>query len=101
MRSGDFSSVLTQKNALNVFPAKTSCFRQPNLFLRQDAQMPAQKPLEIDPKLLELLVCPLTKGNLTYDRERNELVSRLARLAYPVRDGIPILLPSEARVIEE
>lgn len=63
--------------------------------------MPERKPLEIDPKLLELLVCPLTKGNLTYDRERNELVSRLARLAYPVRDGIPILLPSEARVIEE
>ena len=63
--------------------------------------MPDQKPLEIDPKLLELLVCPLTKGNLTYDRERNELVSRLARLAYPVRDGIPILLPSEARATEE
>ena len=63
--------------------------------------MPERKPLEIDPKLLELLVCPLTKGNLTYDRDRNELVSRLARLAYPVRDGIPILLPSEARLIEE
>jgi uncharacterized protein len=63
--------------------------------------MPDQKPNEIDPKMLELLVCPLTKGNLAYDRERNELVSRLARLAYPVRDGIPILLPSEARVVEE
>ncbi len=63
--------------------------------------MPDQKPTEIDPKMLELLVCPLTKGNLTYDRERNELVSRLARLAYPVRDGIPILLPSEARMVEE
>ncbi len=63
--------------------------------------MPDQKPTEIDPKMLELLVCPLTKGNLVYDRERNELVSRLARLAYPVRDGIPILLPSEARMVEE
>lgn len=63
--------------------------------------MADQKPTEIDPKMLELLVCPLTKGNLTYDRERNELVSRLARLAYPVRDGIPILLPSEARMVEE
>jgi uncharacterized protein len=63
--------------------------------------MPDQKPNEIDPKMLELLVCPLTKGNLAYDRERSELVSRLARLAYPVRDGIPILLPSEARVVEE
>ncbi len=63
--------------------------------------MPDHKPTEIDPKMLELLVCPLTKGNLTYDRDRNELVSRLARLAYPVRDGIPILLPSEARAVEE
>ena len=63
--------------------------------------MPDLAPTEIDPKMLELLVCPLTKGNLTYDRERNELVSRLARLACPVRDGIPILLPSEARAVEE
>lgn len=63
--------------------------------------MPDHKPTEIDAKMLELLVCPLTKGNLTYDRDRNELVSRLARLAYPVRDGIPILLPSEARAVEE
>ena len=63
--------------------------------------MPDHKSTEIDPKMLELLVCPLTKGNLTYDRDHNELVSRLARLAYPVRDGIPILLPSEARTVEE
>lgn len=53
----------------------------------------------VDPKLLELLACPLTKGPLSWDPERNELVSRLARLAYPVRDGIPIMLPSEARPI--
>jgi uncharacterized protein YbaR (Trm112 family) len=51
----------------------------------------------IDPKLLELLACPLTRGPLTYDREHNELVSPLAHLAYPVRDGIPIMLTSEAR----
>jgi uncharacterized protein YbaR (Trm112 family) len=51
----------------------------------------------IDPKLLELLACPLTRGPLTYDSERNELVSPLANLAYPVRDGIPIRLASEAR----
>jgi uncharacterized protein len=63
--------------------------------------MPANEPSDIDPKMLELLVCPLTKGNLTLDRKRNELVSKSAKLAYPVRDGIPILLPSEARVIEE
>lgn len=55
----------------------------------------------LDPKLLELLVCPLTKQSLAYDAEKGELVSRAARLAYPVRDGIPIMLPSEARRIED
>ena len=55
---------------------------------------------EIDPKLLDLLVCPLSKGRLRYDREANELVSDAARLAYPIRDGIPIMLVSEARSIE-
>lgn len=59
----------------------------------------AQRPT--DPKLLELLVCPLTKGLLTYDAARQELVSRHARLAYPIRDGIAIMLPSEARTLEE
>jgi uncharacterized protein YbaR (Trm112 family) len=54
---------------------------------------------DIDVKLLELLACPLTKGPLKWDAERGELVSRLARLAYPVRDGIPVMLPSEARQI--
>ncbi|MFC3753096.1 Trm112 family protein [Aquamicrobium ahrensii] len=56
---------------------------------------------EVDVKLLELLACPLTKGPLTWDPERSELVSRLARLAYPVRGGIPIMLPSEARTLTE
>jgi hypothetical protein len=51
----------------------------------------------LDPKLLEILVCPLTKGPLTYDAERQELISDKAQLAYPIRDGIPIMLPSEAR----
>ena len=54
----------------------------------------------IDPKLLEILVCPVTKGPLEYDRERSELVSRGAGLAYPIRDGIPIMLPDEARQIK-
>lgn len=54
----------------------------------------------VDVKLLELLACPLTKGPLTWDVEKQELVSRLARLAYPVRDGIPVMLPSEARSID-
>jgi uncharacterized protein len=51
----------------------------------------------IDPKLLEILVCPVTKGPLEYDREKQELISRSAKLAYPIRDGIPIMLPDEAR----
>ena len=55
----------------------------------------------MDTKLLELLVCPVTKGPLTYDRERQELVSKSARLAYAVRDGIPILLENEARVLTD
>ncbi len=55
----------------------------------------------VDPKMLELLVCPLTKGRLTLDRERNELVSERGKLAYPIRDGIPIMLMSEARKIED
>lgn len=55
----------------------------------------------VDPKLLEILVCPVTKGPLTYDRERQELVSAQARLAYPIRDGIPIMLPDEARSLDE
>lgn len=55
---------------------------------------------QIDPKMLELLVCPLTKGHLDYDRENSELISKKAKLAYPVREGIPILLASEARVLE-
>jgi uncharacterized protein len=59
----------------------------------------AESP-EVDPRLLEILVCPLTKGPLEYDRARQELVSRKAGLAYPVRDGIPIMLPDEARKLE-
>lgn len=55
----------------------------------------------LDPRLLEILVCPLTKGPLEYDREANELISRKAGLAYPVRNGIPIMLVDEARQIDE
>jgi len=54
----------------------------------------------VDPKLLEILVCPLTKSRLEYDAEKQELVSRAAKLAYPIRDGIPIMLPEEARSLE-
>lgn len=55
----------------------------------------------VDPRLLEILVCPLTKETLAYDRERQELISRGARLAYPIRDGIPIMLPEEARKLDD
>ena len=55
----------------------------------------------LDPKLLEILVCPLTKTSLDYDAERQELISRAAGLAYPIRDGIPIMLPEEARKLDD
>lgn len=54
----------------------------------------------IDPRLLEILVCPLSKASLEYDREKQELISRAARIAYPIRDGIPIMVPDEARPID-
>jgi uncharacterized protein YbaR (Trm112 family) len=54
----------------------------------------------VDPKLLEILVCPLTKGQLEFDATRQELISRKAKLAYPIRDGIPIMLPEEARRLD-
>ena len=56
---------------------------------------------EVDPKMLEMLACPLTKGPLRWNPERGELVSPSARLAYPVRDGVPIMLPSEARALDD
>ena len=57
-------------------------------------------PKLVDPKLLEILVCPLTKGPLEYDSEKQELISRSAKLAYPIRAGIPIMLPEEARRLD-
>jgi len=57
--------------------------------------------MEPDPKLLEILVCPVTKGTLTYDREKQELISRAAGLAFPIRDGIPIMLMGEARELSD
>jgi len=57
--------------------------------------------MDVDPKLLEILVCPVTKGPLIYDRARQELISKKAGLAYPIRDGIPVMLPDEARPLSE
>ena len=54
----------------------------------------------MDPKLLDILVCPVTKGPLVYDKEKQELISKTARLAYPIRDGIPVMLEDEARRLE-
>jgi len=59
---------------------------------------PANEP---DPRLLEILVCPVTRGALVYDRERQELISRAAGLAYPVRDGFPIMIPDDARELTD
>ena len=66
-----------------------------------DTQATGTAEREVDPKLLEILVCPVTKAPLTYDRARSELVSEQARLAYPVRDGVPIMLPDEARRLDD
>jgi uncharacterized protein len=55
---------------------------------------------EVDPRLLEILVCPVTHGPLVYDRDRGELISKNAKLAYPIRDGVPIMLPEEARELD-
>ena len=57
-------------------------------------------PSTVDPRLLEVLVCPVTRGPLSYDREAGELVSKGAKLAFPIRDGVPIMLAEEARSIE-
>ena len=58
-------------------------------------------PRALDPRLLEVLVCPATRGALVHDAERGELISREARLAYPIRDGVPIILPEEARPLRD
>ncbi|WP_309627100.1 Trm112 family protein [Brevundimonas sp.] len=57
-------------------------------------------PSSVDPRLLEVLVCPVTRGRLEYDREANELISKGAKLAFPIRDGVPIMLPEEARSLD-
>lgn len=61
----------------------------------------SQKTGMVDPKLLEILVCPVTKTSLDYDADAQELISRAAKLAYPIREGVPIMLPEEARSLED
>jgi len=75
---------------------KTASLLEPRM-----AMPPSDHPEStVDPKLLEILVCPVTKGPLEFDATRQELISRSAKLAYPIRDGIPIMLPEEARPID-
>lgn len=57
-------------------------------------------PASVDPRLLEVLVCPITRGRLTYDRAANELISPTAKLAFPIREGVPIMLAEEARALD-
>jgi len=68
---------------------------------REDKDTKPAGDRPVDPKLLEVLVCPLTKTSLDYDAKRQELISRAAGLAFPIRDGIPIMLPEEARKLDE
>ncbi len=68
---------------------------------QEKTETPPSGRTDIDPKLLEILVCPVSHTTLRYDRERQELVSEAAGLAYPIRDGIPIMLPEEARRLDE
>jgi uncharacterized protein len=63
--------------------------------------MTTPAPTEPDPRLLEILVCPVTHGPLEYDRAAQELISRGAKLAYPIRDGVPVMLPEEARELDD
>jgi hypothetical protein len=63
-----------------------------------DSPVPAAT---VDPRLLEILVCPVSRGPLVYDRAKGELVSKTARLAYPIRDGVPVMLPEEARALDD
>ena len=69
--------------------------------MSEPASLTPGLPVDVDPRLLEILVCPVTRSTLTYDRAKAELISQSARLAYPIRDGVPIMLPEEARELGE
>ena len=74
---------------------------EPETPKRRAEDQPREPKSGVDPKLLEILVCPVTRETLTYDEAAGELISRGARLAYPIRDGIPIMLPEEARALPD
>ena len=108
-RPQDCELICTRKDAVKLWrlaarrpgPCRSSWKSSRNSGLRWIACSTQSYHRPMDPKLLELLVCPVTKGHLDYDRQRQELLSRSARLAYPIRDGIPILLEEEARTLSD
>ena len=69
--------------------------------LTPDASPEPQPMAAVDARLLEVLICPVSRGPLIYDRERGELISTVARLAYPIRDGVPVMLAEDARALDE
>ena len=68
--------------------------------MSEPTSVPETPDVDVDPRLLEILVCPVTRGPLEFDRVRGELISKGAKLAYPIRDGVPIMLPDEARELD-
>lgn len=68
--------------------------------MSEPTAVPETPEVDVDPRLLEILVCPVTRGPLEFDRARGELISKGAKLAYPIRDGVPIMLPDEARDLD-
>ena len=87
-----------RRSPLPTLPRKRG--RVYDVMAEPEQTCPRRPPNSVDPKLLEILVCPLTKCPLEYDAEKQELISRAAKLAYPIRDGIPIMLPEEARRLD-
>lgn len=92
-------TMVTTSHRLSSIEAYQNGFR--NMSDQSAATNGPESGTEVDPRLLEILVCPVTKGPLEYDRARGELISRSANLAYPVRDGIPIMLAEEARPLDD
>jgi len=91
---------MIRKKVGTGFPKKTMLKQKANAGDPRMNSLPERLDSTVDPKLLEILVCPITKGPLEFDSTRQELISRSAKLAYPIRDGIPIMLPEEARKID-
>lgn len=82
------------------FTNPRACHKSTAMSDQPDTTANPRRSTEVDPKLLEILVCPVTRGPLEYDKARGELVSRSAGLAYPVREGVPVMLPEEARQLD-